>query len=229
MSLMETWVDELLDDDDGPTGQLITWNPDSWSTIAELGFPSTAETLSFLKDASTPNDRDRLAISRQAVRDAGASLGPHAGFLAAMVWGFGPTGYGASRTAKMLTSDGAAAASEHIWMAAREEGAQAGYSALWHKERSCIRGLGTAFGTKVLYFAAIDATPGPAPLVLDQFVYHGAQRLAQEGAIADAKRVPDPRRYLTGATYAEYCAWADEQAPGAGDNVEYVLFQEGRR
>jgi hypothetical protein len=225
---METWVRAGLNKG-GPNDQLISWDPDTWSTVAELAFPSTAETLAFLIDASIPGDRDRLSISRQSVRDAGASLGPHAGVLAALVWGFGPTGYGASRTAKMLTSDGAAAASEHIWVTAREQGAQAGFSALWHNKRSCVRGLGTAFGTKVLYFAATAATPRPAPLVLDQFVYHGAQRLAQEGAIGDARRVPDPRRYLTSATYAKYCAWAEDQAPGAGDNVEYVLFQEGRR
>lgn len=145
-----------------------------------------------------------------------------------MVWGFGPTGYGASRTAKMLSSYGAAAASEHIWVTAREQGARAGFSALWHNQRSRVRGLGTAFGTKVLYFAATAATPGPAPLVLDQFVHRGAQRLARQGAL-DAPPVPDPRRYLTGVTYAKYCAWADEQAPGAGDKVEYVLFQEGKR
>lgn len=225
---METWVDKRLNES-GPTDQLVTWNPDSWSTVGALNFPAAADTLSFLANASASPGTGRPSISRQAVRDTAAYLGPHAGFLAALVWGFGPTGYGASRTAKMLTRDGAAAASEHIWMTAKEQGAQAGFSALWHNNRSCVRGLGSAFGTKVLYFAATDATPGPAPLVLDQFVYHGAQRLAQAGVISDASRVPDPRRYLTGVAYAEYCAWADEQAPGAGDNVEYVLFQEGRR
>lgn len=221
-------MDELSDGI-GPAGQQIPWNPDGWTGVGASTFPKTSATLDFLTEASTPNGHGLPSLSRQAVRDAHDKLGVHGGFLAALVWGFGPTGYGASRVAKILAFKDAAATAADIWAIAAERGAQEGFSSLWHNGRSRIRGLGTAFGTKILYFAATAATPGPTPLILDQFVFKGAQRLAGGDVIGDATRVPDPRKYLTGVRYADYCAWADEQAPGAGDAVEYVLFQQGQR
>jgi hypothetical protein len=223
---MERWVAKLSDGV-GPTGQLIEWNPANWTEVGTSAFPAGA-TIQHLERASVPSARGRPALTRQAVRETHAALGPRGGFVAALVWGFGPTGYGASRVRKILGSPSAAAIVEDIWDTAATEGARAGFSALWENGRSRITGLGTAFGTKVLYFAATNDTPDPAPLVLDRFVYKGAHRLAAEGAIADASRVPDPRRYLASATYADFCAWAEQQSPGASDEVEYVLFKHGR-
>lgn len=191
-------------------------------------FPDAAATLELLEASSIRGEHGRPSLTREAVRDAHTKLGPHGGFLAALVWGFGPTGYGASRAAKILTASSADTAA-NIWATAAERGAQAGFSSLWNRGRSRIKGLGTAFGTKILYFAATEATPGPPPLILDQFVYKGAQALVDENVIEDGSRVPDPRKYLTGDEYADYCAWAVEQAPGSSDAVEYVLFQRGKQ
>ena len=137
------------------------WAPQRW--ISHLGdLPGVAEAL----DALPPNvDREtsRVAVERHLARDniVGA-------FTAAMVWGYGETGYGPTRTRWVLS--GSRDRSTHLdetvpaklatgASVANRSGAVEGYRYLNNEGR--IWGLGPAFFTKWLYFT----TRGTAPIL----------------------------------------------------------------
>ena len=228
---MTQWLVHLIEHNGGADAveeQGVNWTPTKWAAVAA--------TSNEAKDAV-----ERLTqlapqrISRACVRDMLSTQGPVPGFVAAMTWGFGPVSYGPSRVMKMLTKPrgegGPLATIESVVAAATTDGAKAGFSSLWFDGRSRVYGLGTAFGTKVLHFAATEKTPGPQPLILDQFVYRGAQRLVRAGAIAEHP-VPDPGKYMTGSLYEDYCGWAAGLAEAGRvtpATVEFALFSLGRR
>jgi hypothetical protein len=76
---LEKWVANLSDGV-GPTGQLIEWNPANWTEVGASAFPAGA-TIQHLERASVPSVRGRPALTRQAVREAHAALGPSGGFF----------------------------------------------------------------------------------------------------------------------------------------------------
>jgi hypothetical protein len=93
---------------------------------------------------SLPDRVDRA----EAARHAYAATTPQEAllaFLAAMIWGYGPVGYGPYRTARVLRENpDAAGRLAGIARIAREEG---GLAAFRHVEARPLRYLGVAFGT----------------------------------------------------------------------------------
>lgn len=201
---------------------MIPWRPTDWARVKKHSHEAAVAV-----EQLPPG-----GIRRDDVRRVVADNGDLAGFVAAMIWGFGTTAYGPHRVFEMLTEqrdvEPPVDVIHRIMVTARSEGVAAGFGSLWSKGRTRVHGLGTAFGTKALYFAGTGGGAGPVSLVLDQFVFAGAGHVRSTGVEVP---VPDPRRYLKRAGYAEYCEWAGNIAARAGvapDCVEYALFKLGK-
>lgn len=232
--MIHQWVADLVEQYGGPAAaeaQRIPWKAQEWAPFTDdrlypKGCVAAVAELTELVDSA--------GVSRQHVRAVGEDCGPIGLFTAAMIWGLRPGGYGPFRLREMLTTPRhgrqPAEVITEIVNTVREKGAEAGFSSLWSAGASRVFRLGTAFGTKALYFAANDSTPGARPLVLDQFVYLGAQEFTNcDPDFVEA--VPDPRRYMTGDMYLGYCTAMAARANGAGvraDMLEYALFAHGK-
>jgi hypothetical protein len=197
------------------------WNADAWRS----GFsshPRGREQLDVLA-ASLPqwpgtDPRWRL-ITRG---DVFASNEPLLIFLAAMAWGFGPTGYGWRRTLDILTAAGDDAvvnAMRTLQRAHSEGGPEAVWKAFSADGTAKVNGLGTAFASKIAYFTCYDRQRGAGPLIADRNTAWAFWALAD---------VWDSRTSAT--LYARYVAAATEWAmtlSSRPDDVERALFVLG--
>jgi hypothetical protein len=136
--------------------QTVAWHPGPWrSRLGDL------PVLTRLQQCAA-----RDGIRRTDV--VGAAEDPVGLLVAAMVWGFGPRGYGPARTERMLATPGVVDVTRRIVDEVRASGPGPGFSALFKAGGGgCIRGLGVAMGSKVLYFAGCwpDCVEGIRPLV----------------------------------------------------------------
>jgi hypothetical protein len=140
--------------------QRVPWSSQSWAGV--LGqYRRLAAALT--------QEVEQYGGIRRAFVHALAEADPVELFLATMAWGFGPTPYGPARVNEMMTTASFATRVGQIVVEAQTAGAAAGWTSLL--DTSKVPGLGMAYGTKLLYFAAYtSARPGPRPLVLDRFV-----------------------------------------------------------
>ena len=152
---------------------------------------------------------------------------PEVLFIASMAWGFGDDARGLHRVSEMLRRERVERPPlevvADIVTPSRDNGAAAGFSALFLNGRTRVHGLGIAFGTKLIHFAGYNQAPDPQPLILDLNVWRGAQ------ALSPIPPVPDPQRHCTSAAYERYCSWASSAVLDTTPRViEYTLFQGGR-
>ncbi|MGI9091878.1 MAG: hypothetical protein ACR2FF_00205 [Mycobacteriales bacterium] len=187
-----------------------------WSRVSwEKEFESYRDFLRSLPDRvgrgeATDHARDASGSAEGAVR----------AFLAAMIWGYGPVGYGPYRTARVLREnpDAADRLAEIAGIAQRE----GGLAAFEHVASQPLRYLGVAFGTKYLYFCAEagKGTAGTAP-VLDAVVRRWLVQHAGIKLGIESWRSPAYRRYL------EVLAdWSTQLGLHRGE-VEELIFREG--
>lgn len=114
------------------------------------------------------------------------------------------------------------------------------FSRLWDLQwRPALKGFGTAFGTKLLFWSAKLANVPQPPLIYDARVHAALVHLEVPGL---PPPVPwdHPWSCVRLCCYAKYCHWAHDAAvwlsqnvpdlPGfSGEDVEYWLFQLGGR
>lgn len=196
--------------------QRIQWNPMPWEEVF-IGHTR-------LLDELASHVAESEGIARAFVHER-AGEDPVELFLLAMTWGWGLVGYGPTRVANILRQQEAAAKLGRIVEAARSHGAAAGWTALLDSDR--LPGLGMAFGTKLLYFAAFTVDQLPKPLILDAIVREALQSAAPGTVPRAGKTVwrDDYVRYLAlAADWAADPTW--NQPP---DVVEYGLFSQGGR
>lgn len=191
----------------GQPAQETPWSRAAWQSA----FPQYADYLVSLPERVTRSDviercRDAHGSPEAAVR----------GFLAAMVWGYGPVGYGPYRTARVLSENpGAARVLADVAGRARAEGGPAAFEWL---ARHRLRYLGVAFATKYLFFCAVDGDGEPAA-VLDRVVRGWLARQAGWQPRLDWQ-VEDYRRYVTVIT-----DWASTLDLSPSD-IEWLIFAD---
>jgi len=166
-----------------------------------------------------PDYIDRAEATRQA-QAATTPEGAVQAFLTAMIWGYGPVGYGPYRTARVLHENpGAAERLAAIARIARRDG---GLAAFGDVAAQPLRYLGVAFGTKYLYFctAASPDKPGIAP-VLDAVVRRWLAEHADLRLNIDTWHTAEYERYLN--TLADWSA----QLSLPADTIEELIFRYG--
>lgn len=184
------------------------WSRSSW----RKRFPSHHSFLNAL-----PDSIDRAEATRHATR-AGTPEGAELAFLVAMIWGYGPVGYGAWRTARVLTENPHATDRlAEVAVVARDEGALAAFGNLADKP---LRYLGVAFGTKYLRFvtSAQSSNRASAP-ILDAVVRRWVATHTGLRLNIDEWRLDVYERYVAMLT-----SWSTELDLTA-DTVEELIFR----
>lgn len=141
-----------------PSQQPSRWSRGSWLKQ----FPGHHSFLDAL-----PDHIDRAEATRHAAR-AATPEGAEPAFLVAMIWGYGPVGYGAWRTARVLAENPHAIDRlAEVARVARDDGGLAAFRVMADKP---LRYLGVAFGTKYLRFVTAAQPSGHVAPILDAVV-----------------------------------------------------------
>lgn len=186
------------------------WSLNSWSAL----FPQDQPFL-----ATLPNPIDREAATRLCRQADASPAEARRSFLAAMIWGYGSVGYGAYRTAKVLSEN--EAATERLHHVARLAMTDGGPIAFAWLARNRLHGLGVAFATKYLFFCAASDGKVPPAAVLDRLV-RGWLREKADWTLRLDWCVPDYRVYVE--TLVEW----GEKLQLSPAHVEYLMFQDAR-
>lgn len=151
-------------------------------------------------------------------------------FIVTMVWSYGPVGYGAFRTARVIEGPGFETAIFESAQVAATSGGLAAYRHVSERRRadpSFLRYLGPAFGTKFIYFVT-KANASEAAPVMDAVVQRWFQR--------HVPSVPLTLEWSSPQSYEQFlghvAAWASELAAArhtqvAVDDVEQLIFADG--
>jgi hypothetical protein len=191
-----------------PSQPASRWSRSSWLKR----FPSHHSFLNAL-----PERIDRAEATQHAAR-AATPEGAELAFLVAMIWGYGPVGYGAWRTARVLAENPHAVDRlAEVALVAQDHGGLAAFHDLADRP---LRYLGVAFGTKYLRFvtAAQSSNHTSAP-ILDAVVRrwlatHAGLRLNIDG--------------WRPAVYGQYVALLTSWSTKLGltvDTVEELIFR----
>lgn len=200
--------------------QSVPWSAARWLE-ATAWSAATRRRLSDLADALGPSHRDGWRqISRDDVFKR-SDDDPLDLFLAAMAWGFGGRGYGWHRTSAILNQSG-----EHAVARAVDrlrEKVTEDMSWVWRAwsrgGAAKLRGLDTAFASKVAYFGAFDRSEGSGPLICDLNTAWAYWFFTDQwDSRSDA------------GIYAAYVSWAEQRATDLAcrsDDIERALFEIG--
>lgn len=199
----------------GALKQAVKWKPKTWLDQPNLSI--VRNDLDSLARATQVSDKVHK-ISREQVFESG-SRGPMSLFIASMVWGFGTTGYGAYRTARILNEAGRDRTREAL--TALTDAAGQSPEAAWRAMHggAKLKYLGPAFATKVAYFSQSAAATHP-PLIADLNTSWGFWSATEVERSAYSQRGYNQ--------YVETCwEWADTIGCRA-DTVEFALFDLGK-
>jgi hypothetical protein len=152
-------------------------------------------------------------------------------FLWSQVWGYGTVGYGAYRTARVMSEPDFIVRVGGVRDALIESGALRAYAALQPGGVHHMEGLGQAFATKFLHFAGFGLVPSgtPEPLVLDRLVGRALHDAEPSQFGRRAGQYWSPKDY---ARYLDAAGWLSSQTELAGytpAGIELALFRRGKR
>jgi hypothetical protein len=198
--------------------QAIQWRPDAWKRHwRQSKLPGSH----VLDELETEYLRQRT-IRRSFILDTYQDRPAIELLVATRAWGSGPDNRGPAQASRILTQPHAAAKIEDTVSTARTDGAAAAYSAYYARNK--LEGLGVAFVTKLLYFAAYCSPHRPRPLIYDSLVAAAAARFPT------APLLPAMPSSLTTTGYQRYCTWAEdlaEQQQTEPAAIEWSLFTLG--
>ncbi len=150
-------------------------------------------------------------------------------FLAAMLWGFGTTGYGAYRTDAMLSTPDATEQIDTTFDLVAHGNIYRAYKAL------NLNKCGPSFKSKFLYAAGLALDSKPLPLVLDSVVANALHKLMSAAGIDHTEYLSltwdsygtscSVQEYPAG--YERYVALLNDWANQLGvrpDDIEFYLF-----
>ncbi|WP_226985955.1 hypothetical protein [Brachybacterium sp. FME24] len=236
---------------DFPSQPRFRWQPASWTNrfqrvdapaIAGINLVEAVDTIA--KTAASVANGDRERIDRELVtklhrpetlRPVGGTWDRQAvvtAFLAAMIWGYGTSGYGPYRTARVLKSDPHAV--EHLADIAQTAqvsngGLKAFEEIATAKGASYLKYLGPAFGTKYLYFLTAASEDVETTPVMDAVVRRWFRSEPGISLKTGTWHVPSYRTYLR---YLD--AWKDLLPAGRNgepltrEDVELLIFASAR-
>lgn len=228
--------------------QEFTWRPRSWKDgfgkraldLPGVNLLEAVESIakaagSFTEDRSATIDREMVKnLHDPEVLHPNGSTEPQAvvtAFIASMIWGYGTTGYGPYRTARVLGTDPAAVS--HLVAVARtaqdrDAGGDAAFREIWEgrcNDRDHLKYLGPAFGTKFLYFLTAAADDVPTTPVMDAVVRRWFSREAKVWLNVTSWKPSSYEKYLSLLdTWREALAPENGGEPPGPDQVEYVIF-----
>jgi hypothetical protein len=200
--------------------QPIRWRPAAWKRPELEVIRPEIEAAEHVSEELEGGWR---CIRRKHVLRLRSEFSERGVFAGAMIWGFGPVGYGAYRTARIVSSHSRDELGRRLvpLAVAASRGPEEAWDAITDKETG-IRGLGPAFGTKITYFLArgADQPSAPLPLIAD---------INTSWAIWDLCAIP--RSAFGRSNYLRYVEtahhWAQElQCPV--DEIERALFEHGK-
>ncbi len=148
-----------------------------------------------------------------------------------MLWGYGPVGYGAFRTRRILDEPEASRALLEVATVAQAEGGLAAFALICerrHHDAGYLKWLGPAFGTKYLYFLTAAIDPDRATPVMDAVVRRWfSKHVPDQKLIVDTWNEPSYRKFLDCLE-----TWSDElsslgRTKVTMDDVEYLIFADG--
>ena len=160
---------------------------------------------------------------------------PHKGLVVTKMWSFNNDATGAARTEAFRSDTGSRQKISDLASDARTEGAVPAFASLHTTNptltvKACkLKGLATAFGTKLLYFYAYRSRSADRPLIMDRFSVRGLF-LVLQGEWSDGLQMDASTRSPT--AYGKYLDRISLIASATGtsdlDRVEYWLWMLGR-
>lgn len=190
-----------------PAQSAIDWPRTAWTAA----IPAHAGLMKAL-----PERIDRELVRTLAHTAAGGDGQAMTAFVAAMVWGYGRTGYGPWRTCRVLEQNPAVVT--HLRRAAEIQasaGAVESYRYLANEGR--MRYLGPAFATKFLHFVP-QCDGGPPALILDAVVSRAIAAMTGVRLRSTVWRTTTYERYLD-----LVAGWSDVLGVEP-ETVEMLLF-----
>ena len=225
------------------------WNPTAWEKrLSGIGDVSGVDVVGSIRSigdaAATALNGDRGLINRPVVTTLHApsrlrpsdSEDPQAvvtAFIAAMIWGYGATGYGPYRTGRVLTSDPDAVLHLCEVAAIAQDATQGGLDAFKQiagkRRGGYLKYLGPAFGTKFLYFLTAAAPGVTETPVMDAVVRRWFSSRADIVLTTNGWDSASYKAYLdTLDTWAEDLVSGSGDAPLDPDQVEWLIFANAR-
>ena len=200
----------------------VGWSADAWLSRSDWDGEARAHVQALAATLpEVPEHDGRLWITRADVFDRSEEADGLDLYLAAMAWGYGRVGYGAWRTAAVLRRNGAVGVRRTVdrLRGMALDPSSDSFRAWSAGGEAKLTGVGTAFASKLAYFAAYDRSSGRGPLIADVNTSWALWALTGiESSRVSARR------------YEQYVAWAQDQASGLrcrSDDIERALFELG--
>lgn len=196
-----------------PTQNPMDWNLDKW--VEE--FPEYKDFLDELYINRLGHlDREYL---HQVVYQENENGTPIKGFLAVMIWGYGPDPRGPFRTRRIINQDEILMALSAVLSSIKKEQyADAFNSLVTHGPKH----LGAAFATKYMYFASPEISEFQ-PVILDSLVSEALKLWGDYKVNSQTKNADDYIEYLN------YMKENSEQLDLTMSQLELILFTEYAR
>jgi hypothetical protein len=201
---------------DWPAQSPIEFRADTWRAKLGDAWPSAADAGQLSRQAVfgiSDAHRRGVATTKQLLAAVG-------------IWGYGKGGRGGFRVRHWLEEPALTTKLDAAMDLARSGDVGGAYGSLRRGAENHVDGLGPAFFTKLLYFAAYRrGQRGIQPLILDQYVALGLRQETHESWPSAGWSTDQYLHYLHKARGLADCPGG----PGEVDLIEFKLFRAGKQ